>query len=209
MHRSHWDEFYGGVADSAVVQDPSPFARWVRDQHDGDGRLIDVGTGTGRDGLWFAANGFDVVGLDYSPASISLATRRAEQQQVKARFEELDLYDVDAVHAAAKSCAGPGATTVYARFLVHAIEDEGRANLFELARTATEGGTFYLEFRTGKDAGKQHVFGEHFRLYLDGQQVVDELEGLGAEVLHHEEGHGLAVYQEEDPHVARLAVRWS
>jgi len=76
-------------------------------------------------------------------------------------------------------------------------------------RTATEGGTFYLEFRTGKDAGKQHVFGEHFRLYLDGQQVVDELEGLGAEILHHEEGHGLAVYQEEDPHVARLAVRWS
>jgi len=208
MHRPYWDEFYRGAADAAVVQEPSPFAMWVGGRQ-APGRLVDMGTGTGRDALWFAANDFDVTGFDYSPASIALASRRAEQQQVPARFEEVDLYDDEAVRAAAGRCAGYGPTTIYARFLVHAIEDAGRANLFGFARTAAAGGLFYLEFRTGKDAGKQHVFGEHFRLYLDGQQVVDELEALGAEVLHHEEGHGLAVYQEEDPHVARLAVRWS
>lgn len=208
MHRSHWDEFYGGVADSAVVQDPSPFARWVHSQEGPGGRLIDVGTGTGRDGLWFAANGFEVHGFDYSPASIALATRRAQEQQVNARFEELDLYDREAVDAAARRSTRPGPTTAYARFMVHAIEDAGRANLFGFARQVTAGGLFYLEFRTGKDAGREHVFGEHFRLYLDGQQVVDELEALGAHIVHHEEGHGLAVYRDEDPHVARLAVRW-
>lgn len=208
MHRSYWDQFYEGAADSAVVQDPSPFAMWVGGRQ-AAGRLVDVGTGTGRDGLWFAANGFDVTGFDYSPASIALASRRAEQQQVPARFEELDLYDDDAVRGAAGRCAGAGPTTVYARFLVHAIEDGGRANLFAFACDAAAGGLFYLEFRTGKDAGRKHVFGEHFRLLLDGQQVVDELEALGAEVLLHEEGHGLAVYRDEDPHVARLVVRWS
>lgn len=209
MHRSHWDEFYGGVADSAVVQDPSPFAMWVHAQEGAGGRLIDVGTGTGRDGLWFAAHGYEVLGFDYSPASIALATRRADEQQANARFEELDLYDRYAVGLAARRSRGPGPTTAYARFMVHAIEDAGRANLFDFAREVTAGKVFYLEFRTGKDAGKEHVFGEHFRLYLDGQQVVDELEALGARLLHHEEGHGLAVYRDEDPHVARLAVRWS
>jgi SAM-dependent methyltransferase len=208
MHRSHWDEFYSRVDDPAVIQEPSPFATWVREQHAAPGRLIDVGTGTGRDGLWFASHGFEVIGLDFSPASIELASARAQKQQVTARFQQLDLYDDDAVSATADACRADGPTTVYARFLVHAVEDAGRANLLSLARTASAGGPVYLEFRTGKDAGKQHVFGEHFRLYLDAQQVVDELEALGAEILHHEEGHGLAVYGEEDPHVARLVARW-
>lgn len=209
MHQSYWDGFYGGVADSAVVQDPSPFATWVAARQEEAGRLIDVGTGTGRDGLWFAANGYQVTGFDYSPPSIALAARRAQEQQVVARFQQLDLYDAEAVQAEARRCASAGPNTVYARFLVHAIEDAGRANLFAFAREAAAGGAFYLEFRTGKDAGREHVFGEHFRLYLDAQQVIDELEELDAQVFVHEEGHGLAVYRDEDPHVARLGVRWS
>jgi len=209
MHRSHWDEFYGGVVDAPVIQEPSPFATWVRGQHPAPGRLVDVGTGTGRDGLWLATQGFDVTGYDYSPASIALASGRAREQGVDARFEQLDLYDEAAVLSAARASSAAGPTTVYARFLVHAVEDSGRANLFAFARQASAGGAFYLEFRTGKDAGKEHVFGEHFRLYLDGQQVVDELEALGATIDLHEEGHGLAVYRDEDPHVARLVVRWT
>jgi hypothetical protein len=99
---------------------------------------------------------------------------------------------------------------VYARFLVHALEDPGRLNLWRFAETAlATGGKLYLEFRTGEDENQPHVFGEHFRRYLAPDVVVGEVAERGGRIEHREEGHGLAVYKDEDPHVCRLAVTWS
>jgi len=68
------------------------------------------------------------------------------------------------------------------------------------------GGECWLEFRTCKDGGAKHVFGEHFRHYLEPQQVTDELEIRGLRVLELVEGRGLAPHGEEDPLVARIRV---
>lgn len=209
-HRSYWDDFYARAADRLVSEEPSPFARWVSEQLPA-GRLVDIGTGTGRDGLWFASEGFAVTGYDYSPASVMLASRRAQAHGLRAGFEELDLYDREAVALVGKTLADEGEpVAVYARFLIHAVEHVGRAHLLDLASVAgARGGPFFAEFRTGKDKGRRHVFGEHFRLFLDPEQVVGELSALGAATVQVEEGHGLAVYRDEDPHVARIVARWA
>lgn len=92
---------------------------------------------------------------------------------------------------------------------MHALEDEGRHHLWRLARMALRaGGRLYLEFRTGKDAKAEHAFGEHFRRFLNPDTVVDEIESSGGHIEHREEGHGYAVYKNEDPHVCRLVARW-
>jgi SAM-dependent methyltransferase len=214
MHREYWDRFYAGAVDRTVTDEPSAFAWWVHDQHATAAdaalpvRLVDIGMGTGRDALWFSGRGYDVLGLDYSPKAVALAERRAAAAGLTAGFDLLDLYDDEQVASMAAALAAPS-TTVYARFLVHAIEDLGRANLLALAATVCAGsGRLFLEFRTGKDAEALHVFGEHFRRFLEPSVVVDEVEELGGTVLHREEGHGLAVYGDEDPHVARLVLAW-
>ena len=210
MHREYWDEFYAGRARAAIGDDPSDFACWLPTAHVLPRRLIDVGTGTGRDGLWFARQGLDVIGLDFSPASVQLAVDSAASARIAARFEVLDLYDEAAVVDRAVALAADMPVTVYGRFLIHAIEDAGRANLFRFARAlGGDGGLLAVEFRTGKDANAPHVFGEHFRHFLEPGLVVDELEALGAVVLSLEEGHGFAVFRDEDPHVCRLVAGWS
>jgi ubiquinone/menaquinone biosynthesis C-methylase UbiE len=209
MHRQYWDEFYAGRARAAIGDDPSDFARWLPTAHDLPRRLIDVGTGTGRDGLWFARQGLDVLGLDFSPASVRLARDSAASAGLGARFEVLDLYDGAAVADRARALGDRLPVTVYGRFLVHAIEDDGRANLFSFARAlGGEGGLLALEFRTGKDANAPHVFGDHYRHFLEPAVVVDELEALGAHVLSRDESHGFAVFRDEDPHVCRLVAEW-
>ena len=211
MHRAYWDEFYAARA-SAVPDLPSGFARWVHDHgnHTDHTRtlLVDVGTGTGRDGLWFARRGLHVLGLDFSPVAVEVAARKAAQHGLSARFEQFDLYDEPAVleRAAGIAAAGPE-PSIYARFLLHALEDAGRHNFWAFAKAA--GGRTCCEFRTGKDATAVHVFGEHFRRFLDPALVLDEIASLDGEVVHHEEGHGLAPYKDEDPHVCRVVVRWS
>lgn len=209
MHRDYWDEFYRGRS-GAVPQEPSAFARWVAARAPAPTSVVDIGSGTGRDALWFARSGYRVLGLDYATAAVEQTRAAAEDADLPAAFEVFDLYDPEQVLAMGARLSADGPKTLYGRFLVHALEDGGRHHLWRLAETAL--GTdecLYLEFRTGKDAATAHAFGEHFRRLLDPDAVVDEIESRGGQIVYREDGHGLAPFRDEDPHVCRLIVGWS
>lgn len=210
MNVKYWEEFYRSDRSAAVPQDPSAFARWVGEREADGSWVVDIGSGTGRDALWFARSGHRVLGLDYARAAVERAEGAAQAEGLTASFEFLDLYDLRQVLAmGARIAHEDGPHVLYGRFLLHAIEDVGRHHLWRLADMALRsGGRLYLEFRTGEDAGELHEFGEHFRRYLRPDRVVEELESRGASVEHREEGHGLAVYKHEDPHVCRLVAGW-
>lgn len=206
-HRAYWERFYASAASSAVPQAPSAFAAWVAQRDEFEGPVVDVGTGTGRDALWFSGRGFDVLGLDYAESAVARAAAAAREQGVDARFDRLDLYHLGEVADVGERIAREVApNAVYARFVVHALEDDGRGNLWRLARTALgSGGRLYLEFRVAETA---HVFGEHYRHFVASDLVADEIGAEGGRIEHHEVGYGLAVYKTEDPKVARLVARW-
>ena len=208
----YWDEFYRSQRSADVPREPSAFARWVSERERGTTPVVDVGSGTGRDSLWFAREGHPVLGLDYSEAAIERATSAAAGDGLdNTRFEVLDLYDLRQVMAMGTRLAHEEEDHVlYGRFLVHALEDAGRHNLWRLAEMALNpGGLLYLEFRTGEDENQPHEFGEHFRRYLSPDQVVAEIEERGGTIEHREASHGLAVYRDEDPHVCRVVAGWA
>jgi SAM-dependent methyltransferase len=208
-NRQHWWPFYFGRSKEAVSVDPSPFATWVH-EHELASSIVDIGSGTGRDSLWFARQGHDVLGMDYIPAATERAGKVAREEELPARFKTLNLYDIRQVLGVGGELAHQDDPPVlYGRFLIHALEDLGRHNLWRLAGMCLRrGGKFYLEFRTGLDAGAEHEFGEHFRRYLDPDVVVAEIEERGGRIEHREAGYGLAVYKNEDPHICRLVATW-
>jgi len=55
------------------------------------GRAIDLGCGTGSNAVFLAERGFDVTGIDFAPAAIAKARRRAVKAGVAVRFLEDDL----------------------------------------------------------------------------------------------------------------------
>jgi SAM-dependent methyltransferase len=55
------------------------------------GRALDVACGEGRNALWLAEQGWDVLGVDFSPVAIDKARRAAEQRGADARFEVADV----------------------------------------------------------------------------------------------------------------------
>lgn len=209
-HHDYWDGFYAGRASGSVPEQPSAFARWVERQLPAGQEVVELGFGTARDSLFFARQGRRVRGFDFAGSAVTQANRQACERELAARFDVLDLYDDLGVSRVAGSLSAPGPRAVYGRFLVHSLEESGRANLLRLsAAVLRDGGELYLEFRTGKDLGQQHLFGDdHFRVFLDPMVVELEIEALGGEVTYREEGCGLAVYKTEDPHVARLVARF-
>lgn len=144
------------------------------------------------------------------PAATERAGILADEEGLPARFKTLNLYDARQVLGIGGELAHRDeAPVLYGRFLIHALQDAGRKNLWRIARMALRrGGRFYLEFRTGLDADAEHEFGEHFRRYLEPDAVVAEIEEAGGRVEYCEAGHGFAVYKHEDPHVCRLVATW-
>lgn len=210
-HHDYWNTFYGGRRRKDVPLDPSAFAEWVKPELSAEESLVELGFGTGRDSLWFAQQGHQVRAYDFAESAVEAASERAEEFGLAAEFSRLDLYDDEQVEqAVARETGADGVLSVYARFLLHSLEAQGRTNAVRLAAgVVSQSGRLFLEFRTGKDQGTEHLFGEdHFRAYLDPEDVLEEIESSGGTLTHMEQGHGLAVYKSEDPHVARIVARW-
>lgn len=207
---AYWASFYASDRRAAVPEEPSGFARWAAPRLAAPGLLVDIGTGTARDALWFCRHGNDVLGLDYAAPAIDQARRAAARDHLPATFEVFDLYQADQVGAMGSRLAQRTHPPVlYGRFLIHALRNQGRQGLWRLAGMALQsGGALYLEFRTGKDAGERHEFGEHFRKFLDTEWVIAEIEEWGGSIEYRHEDHGLAPYRHEDPHVCRLVSTW-
>jgi hypothetical protein len=205
-HVTYWDEFYARQA-RAVPTEPSAFACWVVERDPRPTALVDIGSGTGRDSLWLSEQGIRVLGCDYSKSGVHYAAQRAAERGSSAAFRRLNLYDLRQMLATAARLAYDGdMDAVYARFLVHALEDEGRQNLWRFSRSVLSGtqGRIYLEFRT---EATEHEFGEHFRRFVQPGVVRAELESYGFDIEHCEDRHGLAVHHSEDPRVCRIIAR--
>lgn len=217
-HRQHWDRFYQGTYGVTAPEEPSLFARWVAERcEQGEPRplVVDMGCGNGRDTALFVDLGHQVLGLDYSYAALAAAHDllgehgdRAERATLRA----LDLNDARAtlVHGAELAQADRP-VVLYARFLIHAVDDHARENLWRLATPVLRrGGRAYLEFRTHRDSLTDHVFeDQHYRRYLVPDGIEGELKRHGGAVVHREEGRGLAPFRSEDPDVCRMVVQWA
>lgn len=210
-HRKHWDAFYAASFDE-VPQKPSRFARWVAVEHPDSRPLLDLGSGTGRDALWFAGeHGRPVTGYDYAWAAVRRSNRLARQRQVPATFALLNLYDTRAVLTlGAQLARAETPADLYARFTPHALDDRGLTNLLRTASMGLRrGGLLFLEFRTDEDRALPHVFGDHVRRFRQPDAVVAEVEACGGRVVHRVQGTGLAPLRREDPDVCRLVATWT
>ena len=60
------------------------------------GRVVDLGCGSGENALHLAERGFEVWGVDFAPAAIDIARRKAEERRIDAQFVVADVLDLNA-----------------------------------------------------------------------------------------------------------------
>ena len=209
-HRKQWDTFYGAHRSSLPTK-PSRFAKWVSTKYPSSRPIVDLGTGNARDARFFARKqGRPVIAVDYAIGVMKRAERKTSAS-VDLEYQVVNLYDTRQVLALGTRLSRlEEPADLYARFLLHSLEDIGRENVLRLASMALRrGGHLFLEFRTVQDRELPHHFAQTGRRYLEPDAVVAEIEARGGRVVHQEAGTGLAPFRTEDPHVCRIVATWS
>ncbi len=209
----HWDKVFAGPADPGAPEGPSLFAEWVAERLPEGGRMVDLGAGSGHDSIYFAQQGHDVVGYDYSGSALKRARQqRSGLENVHLRFLRLNLYEKREVLAHAGLRAHRGRTeAIYARQLLETLREDGRSNLWTYARMVLRGGgLLFLEFCVPVRAESGQGGSSAPTRYLEPETVVAEIEAAGGVVEQREVKRGPAgSRRSDDPAVCRLVVRWS
>jgi SAM-dependent methyltransferase len=82
-------------ADYAFGKEPNYFLKSCRKLLPRRGRALAVADGEGRNGVWLAQQGLDVVSLDFSPAAQNKARALAAERGVQVGFVEADVHAWD------------------------------------------------------------------------------------------------------------------
>jgi len=87
----HWQERYAGT-DFRFGKAPNEFLVTCRPLLPKTGKALAVADGEGRNGVWLAAQGLDVLSIDFSPAAQAKARALAAEHKVDVTFVEADVH---------------------------------------------------------------------------------------------------------------------
>jgi len=167
-----YDKWYAGE-DFYCGKTPSPICdkviEAVQPTPDFRPRLLDLGCGEGRNAVYFAKNGFDVVGIDVSKPGVAKVRRYAAETgvDVKAILADISTYEIDEQYDVVFSVA----TLQY-------LPPEIRGARFEQFKQATRPGginahsgfvkkPFIPKSPDGEPTGNSYKSGELFGFYWD------------------------------------------
>jgi len=87
-----WETRFG-VPEYAFGVGPNYFLASCKNLLPASGTALAVADGEGRNGVWLAEQGLDVVSLDFSPSGQKKARALAQKRRVPVRFELADVHD--------------------------------------------------------------------------------------------------------------------
>lgn len=202
--RAYWQEYYSRRASGSMAV-PSQFAAFVSGEMHEPHQVVEFGCGSGRDAIFFASHGHQVLGIDGAASAVEGCTLLASRLGLdNARFCCVSLGEEE-IPGLQLAVGLP--VLVYARFFVHAITDAQELEFLMQARRLLEnGGQVAVEFRTHRDAALEKVTEKHYRRFVDPAKFHERVVSLGFVADYVVEGFGYAKYKRDDAHVARFLL---
>lgn len=207
--KRYWDKFYTDNINNKEFMIPSQFCCLMATEINANQSIAEFGCGNGRDSIFLARHGFNVVAMDLSSKVVAINNKKTKD------YDNISFYrgdvsireDVSMLLNEARLRSKTPNITVYSRFFLHSLDDKQEAILLgALSDVMVEGDIVYFEFRTNEDIETKKIYESHFRRFVNVDKLLDRLALLNFVINYHTTGAGMAKYHDEDPVVARLIV---
>lgn len=203
VNEKQWQRRYLRRFDEVLQPRASKLARLgAREAQERGAQLLDVGAGSGRDSLWLAQQGLEVLAYDYVPELLEQAERLAADYPGSLDARYLNLAELRSVLSeGARLAREPRPRVVLARNLLDAVDSFGRESFARFCSMSLRaGGTVLAEFHVGESpADREWRVGE-----VDPAAVEAQWRAWGAREVSREEN----VRGGEDGRVDRLVAEW-
>jgi cyclopropane fatty-acyl-phospholipid synthase-like methyltransferase len=163
-----YQENYKAYHEKTFSIDPSSFLEPLARRLPPESFILDVGCGSGRDLMWMAKRGFEVVGFERSPGLAELARENAGCEVIEGNFET---YDFSAIMVDAVMIVGA---------LVHIQHDRFKEVFENITSALSENGSVLLTLKEGEGSRKDSD-NRIFYLWQD-DKARELIESLGFKV---------------------------
>ena len=202
MDKEYWEKFY---KNSLASEEPSSFALYIEKYFlKSKKHILELGSGNGRDSVYFSQNKHNVVAVDQSHATVQNKHKNKDVQFVIDNFVTMDYSKFKNIDV------------IYSRFTLHAIqEDECKKVVEKSTSLLKKGGLFAIEARTtnddlcgeGKNLGNNIWFTDHSRRFIDSHQFLLQVLDQGKfKILYFTERNNLSIYKTDNPVLMRLVL---
>lgn len=171
MSSTFWDDRYAGD-DLAYGEAPNDFLAQMADRLPKEGHALDIGAGEGRNALFLASRGLDVLATDQSVVGMTKAERFARERGLALRTQAIDLRDFE---------AASNSFDVISSIFVH-LPAALRAAVHERVRSWLKpGGVFLLEAYAPDQIERGTGGPQDPSLLASLEVILGELDGLRIE----------------------------
>lgn len=171
MSSTFWNQRYAGD-DLAYGEAPNDFLAQMADRFPNHGNALDIGAGEGRNALFLASRGLNVLAIDQSEVGMQKALRLAHERGLTLRTQAIDLQHF---------VAEPNSFDVISSIFVHLPTTLRAAVHQHVYSWLKPGGVFLLEAYAPDQIGRNTGGPKDPSLLAPLQVILAELEGLAIE----------------------------
>ncbi len=176
MSSTFWDQRYSGN-DFAYGEAPNEFLVQMADRLPNRGDALDIGAGEGRNAMFLALRGLNVLAVDQSEVGMHKALQRAKACALSLRTKAVDLRDLE---------AEPGSIDVVSSIFVH-LPALLRATVHKrIGAWLKPGGLFLLEAYAPDQLERNTGGPKDPEMLASLESIVGELTGEGKLIIEHQ-----------------------
>jgi tellurite methyltransferase len=212
MDKEYWESYYKRHGDDNSISSKSSFAEFCLFNYFNDKArtIVEVGSGNGRDAIFFAHHNHKVIAIDQSITTL-------EQQRMNISSDiNANLISISNDFTSMAFDFNMPIDTFYSRFTIHAIsKDDQDLLLPKIYSTLEINGLLCIEVRTtkdplfgiGEDCGDNTYLTDHKRRFIDSNVFLKETLSLGFELIYFTEENNLSIHKDDNPVLMRIILK--